>query len=223
MPEDKLPESQIDGSYSVEPGKLNGLSTWQLMAESGEMTEEALRHCSRMPFMEYEVSGLLDFEGLEEAKELLISPKQRRIEAGLDPMLTSQGLSVEQRRQRNKRRCERMEVRRKGVKASVEKMRQMSEQGYDARQIGLSLIKPLMGKKVTTKRRKQSAAEKAKQKLTVALVRRKANAKKAREKAKAKAQARAEAKANVSPEDSMELEEAAELEDVAEAQEKWKD
>ena len=109
------------------------------------------------------------------------------------------------------------------MKATVEKMRQMSAEGYDARQIGMTLIKPQMGKKVTTKRRKQSAAEKAKQKITAALVRRKANAKKAREKAKAKAQARAEAKANVSPEDSMELEEAAELEDVAEAEEKWKD
>ena len=61
LPEDKLPESQIDGSYSVGPGNLNELSTWQLMAESGDMTEEALRQCSLMPFMEYEVSGLLDF------------------------------------------------------------------------------------------------------------------------------------------------------------------
>ena len=62
LPEDKLPESQIDGSYSVEPGNLNELSTWQLMAESGEMTEEALRQCSRMPSMEYEESGLLHFQ-----------------------------------------------------------------------------------------------------------------------------------------------------------------
>ena len=45
------------------------------MAKTGEMTEEALRECSRLPFMEYEVAGQLDFEGLEEAKELLISPR----------------------------------------------------------------------------------------------------------------------------------------------------
>ena len=75
--EDKLPESQIDGSYNVDPGNLMELETWKLMAETGEMTEEALRHCSIMPFMEYEVSGLLDFEGLEEAKKLLISPKKK--------------------------------------------------------------------------------------------------------------------------------------------------
>ena len=80
---------------------MSELRTWQLMAETGEMTEEALRKCSLMPFMEYEVSGLLDFEGLEEAKELLISPKKRRIEAGVDVMLSSQGLSTEQRRLKN--------------------------------------------------------------------------------------------------------------------------
>ena len=59
---------------------------------------------------------MLDFEGLEEAKKLLISPKQRRIEAGLDVMLSSQGLNVEQRRERNKRRSERMDETKKGVK-----------------------------------------------------------------------------------------------------------
>ena len=79
LPEGKLPESQIDGSYSVEPGNLNELSTWQLMAESGEMTEQALTQCSLLPFMEYEVSGLLDVEGLDEATQLLDSPKKMRL------------------------------------------------------------------------------------------------------------------------------------------------
>ena len=95
--EDKLPESQIDASYNVEPGNLNELSTWKLMVENGEMTELALRQCSTLPFMEYEVSGALDFEGLEQAKELLISPKKRRLAAGIDVMLTSQGLSTKEK------------------------------------------------------------------------------------------------------------------------------
>ena len=56
LPEDKLPESQIDASYNVEPGHLNELSTWQLMVESGEMTQEAMKECAMLPFMEYEVS-----------------------------------------------------------------------------------------------------------------------------------------------------------------------
>ena len=82
LPEDKLPESQIDASYHVEPGNLMELETWKLMAETGEMTEEALRYCSVMPCIEYEVDGMLDFEGLGEAKELLISPQQRRMRLG---------------------------------------------------------------------------------------------------------------------------------------------
>ena len=123
LPEDKLPEPQLDASYNVEPGNLNELNTWKLMAEQGEMTEEAMRQCSILPFVEYEMSGLLDFEGLEEAKALLVSPKKRRIEAGLDVMLTSQGLSDEQKRRRGQRRIERMNAQRKGVKDTLEKMR----------------------------------------------------------------------------------------------------
>ena len=124
MTEDKLPEAQLDASYNVEPGNLNELSTWKLMAEQGEMTEEAMRNCSVLPFMEYEVAaGLMDFEGLEEAKALLVSPKKRRIEAGVDVMLTSQGLSAEQKRRRGQRRIERMNAQRKGVKDTLVKMR----------------------------------------------------------------------------------------------------
>ena len=123
LPEDKLPEPQLDASYNVEPGNLNELNTWKLMAEQGEMPEEALRQCSVLPFIEYEMSGLLDFEGLEEAKALLVSPKKRRIEAGLDVMLTSQGLSHEQKRRRGQRRIERMNAQRKGVKDTLVKMR----------------------------------------------------------------------------------------------------
>ena len=163
-----------------------------------------------MPFMEYELQNLDDFEGLQEAKELLISPKQRRIQAGIDPMLTSQGLNAEQRRQRNKRRCERMEERRKGVKATVEKMRQMSAEGYEPRQIAMSMIKPQMGKKVTTKRKKLSAAEKAKQKLQQTLVRRK--------NARAKAEAKAKAKAK-----EAEGVEVTELDGASEPEERWED
>ena len=39
LPDTKLPESHMDGSYNVEPdgGSLNELRTWKLIAESGEM------------------------------------------------------------------------------------------------------------------------------------------------------------------------------------------
>ena len=121
LPHTMLPESQMDGSYNVEPdgGSLNELETWKRMAKSGEMSEEALEQCATLPFIEYDVSGLLEFEGLEEAKQLLISPKKRRLEAGLDPMLSKQGPSIEQRRQKDKRRIERMSDMRDGVNTQL--------------------------------------------------------------------------------------------------------
>ena len=50
-----------------------------------------------------------------------------------------------------------MDEKKKGVKESLEKMREMAKQGYDPRQIGLSLIKPQMGRKVFAKQMKLSA------------------------------------------------------------------
>ena len=101
--EDKIHESQLDASYCEEPGSLLELNTWKMMAETGEMTEEALKSCSLMPWMEYELNNIPDFEGLEEAKELMISPKTKRLQAGLDVHLSSQGPSAAQRRARKKR------------------------------------------------------------------------------------------------------------------------
>ena len=175
----------MDGSYNVEPdgGSLDELDTWKRMAKSGEMPEEALEQCAPLPFIEYEVSGLLDFEGLEEAKKLLISPKKRRLEAGLDPMLSKQGPSVEQRRKKNKRRIERISEMRDGVNGSVINMREMAAEGYDPRQIGLRMIIPRVGRKLSAKKRKLSAQEKAKQHLRMTMLRRM----KAQAKAKAKA------------------------------------
>ena len=196
----KLPEHQVDASYSIDAGSQNELTTWQLMVQTGEMTEEALRECSLMPFMEYEVSGTLDFEGLEEAKELLASPKKRRIEAGVDPMLSRQGLLPEERRKTKQRRIQNMDEKNSSVKESVKQMRLMADEGYNTRQIGMKLIVPQMGKKVSGKRRRLTPKQKANQKLRSAVVKRKAAAK-----AKAEAKAKAKAKAKASPENSGEL------------------
>ena len=95
--------------------------------------------------------GGLDFEGLEEARELLISPKQRRRDAGLDVMLTPQGPAIEKRRERNKRRIEWLQERKAGVKDSLEKFRALENEGYDARQIALQAIVPRTGRKVSAK------------------------------------------------------------------------
>ena len=93
----------------------------------------------------------------------------------------------------------------KGVRAGMDKMRAMAAEGYDTRQIGLKLIVPQMGKKVSANQTKLSAAEKAKQKLSKALMMRKAQAK-----AKAQGKAKAKAKAKASPENSVDVDEVAE-------------
>ena len=105
-----------------------------------------------------------------------------------------------------------MSEKKKGVKDTVEKMREMSAQGYDARQIGLSLIVPQCGNKVNAQRRRLSAAEKANQKLRSTFLRRKAKAK-----AKAQGKAKAKAKAKASPENSVEVVE------TPEPEPKWED
>ena len=76
LPEDKLPESQLDCTYNVEPGDLNEPATWKFMAESGEMSLDALRECVQFPFMDYDVNNLPDFEGLEEANTPSSGPSE---------------------------------------------------------------------------------------------------------------------------------------------------
>ena len=71
--------------------------------------------------MEYEVNNMPDFEGLEEAKTLLFCPKRRRLEVGVDVMLTAQGLSTEQKRRKNKRRIERLSASKVGTKEKLKK------------------------------------------------------------------------------------------------------
>ena len=156
------------------------------MAASGEMTEDALRECSLMPYMDYEVHGILDFEGLEEAKELLTSLKKRRREAGIDEMLTAQGPTPDKRRERNNRRILRLKDRSAGAKETLVKMRALEAEGYDARQIGLQVIVPHVGRKMSAKAlsRKMAASEKTRNGLRFSLSKRKAKAK-----AKAKAEA----------------------------------
>ena len=85
--------------------------------------------------------GALDFEGLEEANKILISPQTRRLAAGVDVMLISQGPSIEQMRQKDKRRIERMAEMRIGVNDSLKKMREMAAAGDEPRHLCMELIK----------------------------------------------------------------------------------
>ena len=154
--------------------------------------------------LDTEVHGVLDFEGLGEAKELLKTPKRRRLEAGLDVMLTAQGPTPEKRKERAARRIERLSERREGVKAGILKMRALEAEGYDARQIALQVIAPHVGRRVSAKAlsKKMSVSEKTRRRLKFSLAKRKSKAKakaEATSKTEAKAKNNAEAKVKAKP------------------------
>ena len=105
--------------------------------------------------------------------------RKRRLEAGVDVMLTAKGLSTEQKRRKNKRMIERLSESMVGLTEMLKKMRDMAKEGYEARQISLKLSLHRTGKKVSAKKSTLSAPEQAKQKLRISFLRRKAQAKKA--------------------------------------------
>ena len=85
-----------------------------------------------------------------------------------------------------------MDEKKKGVKDTVEKMRQMAQKGYDSKQKGRNMIIPQMGKKVRADKNKLSPQAKAKNKVRTAILKKKAKAK-----AKAKGKAKEEAELEV--------------------------
>ena len=138
----KLPEVLKDCSYHGEEGSLQELSTWKLMVKKGEMTEEAMKELSLEPWLSYEVQGMLDSEALQEAKELMVSPKKRRLEAGIDPLLTQQGPTEQTRKKRRKRYAVNAAEREEKVQNNIEKMRGLEKEGYDVRQVQLQTVVP---------------------------------------------------------------------------------
>ncbi len=61
------------------------------MLEAGEISKQQLSEMCQEPWLHIELHNqVLQFEGLEEYKELLKSPLELRRERGIDPMLSSQ-------------------------------------------------------------------------------------------------------------------------------------
>ena len=138
----KLPEVQKDCSYHGEEGSLQELSTWKLMVKEGEMTEEAMRELSLEPWLSYEVQGMLDSEALQQAKELMTGPRKRRLEAGIDPLLTQQGPTEQMRKKRRKRYAMNAAEKDQKVQDNIATMRALKQEGYDVRQVQLQTIVP---------------------------------------------------------------------------------
>ena len=144
----RLAEGLKDYTYHGEPGDLQTLTTWEHMVETGEMSRDALLEIREEPWLEYEVHGLLDFEGVGEAKELLVSAKKRRLEAGVDPMLTRQGPTERERKVRRQRVAQNMAEKEEKVQKNIDDMRALTQKGYSVRQAQLQLCVPKVAQKL---------------------------------------------------------------------------
>ena len=191
MPKDLPPLTDKDkaqeGEAGVhgEPGDLSALATWQDMVASGELTEAALQDLSRQAWLAMEINDIEGIEGLEEAKQLLRTPAQRRQELGLDKYLTSQKPDAARQKKRQQGRKDRAAVRAESRKGALTAVRELRSQGYSAAQACQMTVVPKVGSK-KVKKSKLLKVEIKKQRVMQALA-------KKREKARAKADAEAKA------------------------------
>ena len=148
-----------------------------LSVDKGELTREAMHELSLEPWIELEMNQIeLEAHGkgfeagsLAECKELLKTPKQRRLERGLDVHLTSQMKTSHQKQQeRNKRKVARMSLRRHARTSAKQVIQTMTKDGYSKDQMFAAIVRPVFGKK--GKHGKQASAEKTKQRLVSRLL-----------------------------------------------------
>ena len=123
------------------------------------------------PWFEQEVLGFEGLEGLDEMKELLKTPAQKRAERGIDKFLTSQKQNVEKIQQRKRARQLRSHLRQPLRQESMSEMRRLKDQGYSVDSISSQVIRPQVGKNKKNKlkasmssKMKQQAKAKAKEK-----------------------------------------------------------
>ena len=90
-----LEPEDVEQTYFVQPGEKRSLECWKDMLSKGQITEEELAEMNEEPWFEQEVLGFEGLEGLDEMKELLKTPAQKRAERGIDKFLTSQKQNVE--------------------------------------------------------------------------------------------------------------------------------
>jgi len=74
-------------SYNVEPGTKRTLECWQQMLKAGDLDPKQIEEFSDEPWFEMEVTSFQNIEGLEEYRELMKTPMQKRQELGIDVSL----------------------------------------------------------------------------------------------------------------------------------------
>ena len=122
MNEDGIPQAKdllcewgqpddAEQSYSVEEGEQRKLASWTEMADTGALSTEALEELQQCPYLEIAISDFAEFEGLEDYKELMKTPKMKRAEKGIDQGLTSQKADLSKKKSRKSARAMRKRLR----------------------------------------------------------------------------------------------------------------
>ena len=168
-------------TYSREPGQKRDLKMWKEMISTGEISREELAEFRDEPWFEMEVQNFEGLEGLDEYKELLKTPAQRRKELGIDQYLTSQKQNTDKQMRKKRSRQLIKQSRAPLRKEALESIRALKEQGHSLETISAQLIHPSVGKSGAVK--KKSLRDAMAQKLQ-------------KNKAQAKAKPKAKAKAN---------------------------
>ena len=124
------------------------LDTWKEMAKTGELSEEQIRELAADPTCEYFVTQYREeVSGIKELSELLKTPKQRRIEQGIDVHLTSQVRGSAEKAAKKRQRCQTRRALRYSMRAvKQDATSKMREEGYSVQQISSKLIQPTIGK-----------------------------------------------------------------------------
>ena len=133
------------------------------------------------PWFEMEVQNFEGLEGLDEYKELLKTPAQRRKELGIDQYLTSQKQNTDKQMRKKRSRQLIKQSRAPLRKEALESIRALKKEGHSLETISAQLIHPKVGKSAAVK--KKSLRDAMAQKLQ-------------KNKAQAKAKPKAKAKAN---------------------------
>ena len=165
----KMGETEdTEQTYSTEtPQKEKTLECWKLMLASGEISKEDLAEMTEEAWFEHEVLAFTGLEGIDEFKELLKTPAQRRMELGIDVHLTSQrNKTLEAQKKKRTRALEKQQV--KALRGpAAEEIRKLRADGYSVEAITAKCIKPVVGKGKAAKKklRDSMAAALAKKKL----------------------------------------------------------
>jgi len=151
-------------TYMVKQGEKRSLEVWKKMVEDEEVTDEQVKEFQDEPWFEMSVSTFRNIKGLEECADLLRTPAQQRLAAGLDPKLTTQKANTEKAASRKRKRDQRTELRKPLRAEAMKQMRDLRQQGHSIAQVSAALICPELGKgkKAKKKFRDGMAAQLAK-------------------------------------------------------------